>query len=111
MFFLPRSARPEEVWQPRADIYRTSEGWLVKFELAGVRPDEVRLIVRGTTLLVEGSRRDEHCYHGMGCHRLEIAYSHFRRVLELPGLSDSAELLTSYVNGMLLVRIKTEDRS
>ena len=111
MFFLPQTTHPDEVWQPRADVYRTSDGWLVKFELAGVRPDEIRLVAQGTTLLVQGSRRDEHCYQGMGCHCLEIAYSRFQRTLELPGLSETAEIVTSYVNGMLLVRIKTGGRS
>ena len=48
---------------------------------------------------------------GMGCHCLEIAYSRFERVLELPGLSEAAEIATSYLDGMLLVRIKTGGRS
>ena len=111
MFFLPQTTHPDEIWQPRADVYRTSDGWLVKLELAGVRPDEIRLVAQGTTLLVQGSRRDEHCYQGMGCHCLEIAYSRFQRTLELPGLSETAEIVTSYVDGMLLVRIKTGGRS
>ena len=25
-------------WRPNVDVYRTAAGWLVKFELAGVRP-------------------------------------------------------------------------
>ena len=26
------------MWEPAADLYRTAEGWVVKVELAGVRP-------------------------------------------------------------------------
>ena len=111
MFFLPETAHPDDAWQPRADVYRTPDGWLVKLELAGVRPDEIRLVVEGHTLLVQGTRRDEQCYQGMGCHCMEIAYSRFQRVLELPGLSRTAEIVTSYVDGMLLVRIKTGGRT
>ena len=84
---------------------------MVKLELAGVRPDEIRLVTEGPRLLVQGTRRDEHCVQGMGCHCMEIAYSRFQRVLELPELSDAAEIATSYVDGMLLVRIKTEGGS
>src|SRR5919205_684335 len=40
-FFLAgEDAGREAVWRPRADVYRTPDGWLVKLELAGVRPDE-----------------------------------------------------------------------
>ena len=43
-----RQASPrKEAWQPRADVYRMPGGWLVKLELAGVRPEEIRLTVRG----------------------------------------------------------------
>ena len=29
---------PVSGWQPSTDIYRTQQGWLVKLDLAGVRP-------------------------------------------------------------------------
>ena len=111
MFFLPDTRHTDDSWQPRADVYRVHDGWLVKLELAGVRPDEIRLVTEGDTLLVQGTRRDEHCHQGMGCHCMEISYSRFQRVLELPGLSDAAGIVTSYIDGMLLVRIKMGGRS
>ena len=111
MFFLSETRQHEEIWQPRADVYLTRGGWLVKLELAGVRPDEIRLATEASRLIVQGTRRDEHCHSGMGCHCLEIAYSHFQRVVELPGLSGAAAIETSYVDGMLIVEIKTGNRS
>jgi HSP20 family protein len=111
MFFLSEIGHTGDVWQPRADVYRTREGWLVKLELAGVRPDEIRLNIEDHRLVVQGSRRDEHCRSAMGCHCLEIAYSQFQRVVELPGLCEAAEIATSYVDGMLLLRIKMGNRS
>jgi HSP20 family protein len=111
MFFLPDAWFNDDAWQPRADVYRMQDGWLIKLELAGVKPDEIRLVAEGDRLFVKGTRRDEHCEQGMGCHCMEISYSRFQRVVELPGLSGAGEIVTSYVDGMLLVRIKTGGRA
>ena len=48
----------EACWQPSADIYRTPEGWLVKFDLAGVRPEDIIVAVQNSHLIVRGTRRD-----------------------------------------------------
>jgi HSP20 family protein len=107
--FLPAAGQPgQEAWQPRADIYRVQGGWLIKFELAGVRPEDVRFTVRGSTLLVQGTRRDEFLHEILGCHRMEIAYSRFERSLELSGVSETARIEAAHREGMLLVRIVTE---
>ena len=108
VLFLTAAPAPEPVWQPKADIYRMPDGWLVKMELAGVRPDDVQLATRGNMLCVQGMRRDPRVRECLHCHRLEIEYSRFERVLELPGLSESAEIGVSYQDGMLLIRIQTE---
>jgi HSP20 family protein len=101
----------EDAWQPRADIYRMAGGWLVKLELAGVRLEDVRLEARASVLVVHGTRRDDCPCRGRDCHQLEIAYHQFERTLELPGISESVEMDTTYLDGMLTVRIVTEGRS
>lgn len=112
VLFLHAATTPpsKDAWQPRADVYRLAGGWLVKLELAGVRPEDVRLEVRTSALLVQGTRRDDCPCHGSDCHRLEISYSQFERTLELPGLSESVQIATTYLDGMLMVRIATEGR-
>jgi len=107
--FLPAAAAFAEIgWRPAADVYRTRSGWLAKFDLAGVRPEDIRLQVQGRTLRVQGFRRDytqeeDCCYH---C--LEIAYSQFERQIEFPMSLEQACITTEYQAGMLLVRIQTE---
>jgi HSP20 family protein len=104
--FLPAAdAFREASWRPSTDVYRTPEGWLVKLDLAGVRPEEVSMTVAGRKLKVKGVRRDWSTNHGCRCYRLEIAYSRFEREIELPVELDPAEIDTEYRDGMLLVRI------
>jgi HSP20 family protein len=101
------TARPTH-WRPAADVYRTREGWLVKFELAGVRPEQLELRAAGRYLTVHGQRMDTEVSEGREFYRLEIAYSRFQRTVELPCNLDQARLVTEYHAGMLLVRIITE---
>jgi HSP20 family protein len=108
--FLPAAEGCREAsWHPSLDVYRTPHGWLLKFDLAGVRPEDISLSVAGTRLIVRGSRRDW-CADEGWCHYLmEIAYSHFERSLELPCNLDHARIATDYRDGMLLVDIRTEE--
>jgi HSP20 family protein len=98
----------EVLWRPAADVYQTRYGWLLKFDLAGVRPHDIRLTANGRRLTVAGVRRD--CFREEDCcfYRMEIAYSPFERTIDLPCNLESARITTEYQYGMLLVRIQTE---
>lgn len=96
------------LWQPAADVYRTRAGWLVKVELAGVRPEDIHLTVAGNRLNIQGSRRDWFVEEGCSYYRMEITYSQFERTLELPCNLDQAHITTECQHGLLLVRVETE---
>jgi HSP20 family protein len=103
-------------WQPNMDVYRTAHGWLVKFELAGVRAEDIDLQVLGNCMTLRGLRRDtvlEECRKsGESCpvhHRMEIAYSKFERALELPCDLKQADITTVHRDGLLLVRITPQE--
>ena len=104
------SLKQANVWQPLVDVYRTRSGWLIKYELAGVRPEDVNLSINGACLTLRGVRRDS-CIEENWCHyRMEISYSHFERTVELPADLERAQLTTEFRHGMLLVRVEKEDR-
>src|SRR5262245_40479121 len=92
-------------WRPPADIYRIRGGWLVKFDLAGVRPEDIRLSVCGRQLTLEGTRRDSLIDEDQQHYCMEISYSHFERSIELPAELNHARIDTEYRDGMLLVRL------
>jgi HSP20 family protein len=107
VLFLP-AAETSRAWCPATDLYRGGRGWVVKFELAGVRPEDIDLEVSGRVMTLRGVRRD--CATEGGCtyYRMEIAYGPFERVLELPAELQHANITTSYRDGMLFVHIETE---
>jgi HSP20 family protein len=110
-FFAPSAqAGAAAPWQPPADVYQTADGWLVKLDLAGVRPEDVRVTVCGRRLTIQGTRRDTSIEQGCRSYRMEIAYCRFERSLELPYNLDTVEVTSEYRDGMLLVRILPEKR-
>jgi HSP20 family protein len=107
--FLPAAGAYQDlVWRPAVDIYRTRTGWLAKFDLAGVRLEDIHLDVEGRRLTLRGLRRDWLVQEGCHYHSLEIAYSRFERGIDFPADLGQARISTDYQAGMLLVRINME---
>lgn len=100
----------EQVWYPPADVYRARDGvWVVKLELAGVRPAEIQIAAEGSVLRVAGSRRDTSCSESVLCHQLEIVYSHFEKAISFPCPIEGAEVETLYEDGLLIIRLRFGD--
>ena len=93
------------LWQPAVDIYRTPGGWKIKFDLAGVRPDDVEVMVMDNKIIVRGVRRDSVMTQGWSYHQLEITYSRFERVISIPCDLSNTEIRVESIDGWLLVHI------
>jgi HSP20 family protein len=96
------------LWQPAVDIYKCPEGWKIKFDLAGVKPEDIQVLISGDNLIVRGVRRDTVITEGWSYHQLEITYSRFERVLTLPCDLEQAELRSECTDGWLLLHIDCE---
>jgi HSP20 family protein len=96
------------LWRPPADVYRTRNGWLFKFDLAGVRLEDVTVRLQGCALIVSGVRRDWTIEDIAGTYLMEISYNRFERRLELPCELENAPIQLESRDGILLVRLITE---
>ena len=95
-------------WVPPVDVYRTSQGWILKFDLAGVQVQDVRITVRGRRVTVEGVRRDSIVEEGWSYYALEISYDRFERTIEMPSCLDDARVSVESRDGILLVSMIVE---
>jgi HSP20 family protein len=93
-------------WRPAVDIYQSKSGWLVKLDLAGVRPADLEIRARGCRLVVQGLRRDWVVAEGARARSMEIAYDRFERIVDLPCVIEIDRAATEYRDGMLLIRVK-----
>ena len=105
----PRHRRPSgRLWNPAADVYRATDGWIVKVDLAGIRPDDVELAIHGPVLQISGSRRDKTCGEGVSHYQLEITYSRFEKTIQFPRSIEHATIERDYRDGLLIIRLHEE---
>jgi HSP20 family protein len=106
---LPSLAMQEvRPWRPAVDIYRLNNGWLLKFELAGVSPEDIEVKLRDRRLTVRGVRLDRQWQTGCSIQHMEIAYSSFERTVDLPDDPGDVTVQAEFQNGMLYVYLREE---
>lgn len=110
LFGMDMSLLQSSAWSPPVDIYRYRHGWLVKFELAGIRTEDIQVSIEGHHLTIQGIRRDWSIREGHRSYSMEIAYNRFERSVELPCKMEEARILMEYRDGMLLISLQTEDK-
>jgi len=106
-----RHRRPSgRLWCPAADVYRTNDGWIVKVDLAGIRPGDIEITIDGPVLQISGLRRDATCGEGVSHYQLEITYSRFEKTIQFPRSIEHAEIDRDYRDGLLILRLREEQQ-
>ncbi len=95
-------------WKPPLDVYEADGFILVVVELAGIKPEDVRVAVRGSEVTVSGIRRNiPPGNRKFTCHHMEMLCGKFsRRVTLNPALTGQTEV--SYESGLLKIKIYKE---
>ena len=96
----------ETYWVPNTDVYVTEGGLVIKVELAGMRKEDLEvLMVDSNRLKISGHRPD-------GCRApkctflvMEINYGAFESVIELPSGYDLSQAKATYQNGFLRIDV------
>lgn len=95
----------ETCWVPNTDIYVSDGGLVVKVELAGMRREDLELVIEGNRVRIAGYRPD-------GCRTskckflaMEINYGAFEAVIELPKGYDATQARAAYQNGFLRIDV------
>ncbi len=96
-------------WRPAVDAYQTVHGWLLKYELAGVAPQDVEVLLAGRTVTVRGMRRDLRVEGNQQSYCMEISYNRFERSLDLPCEVNTMDVATRFQDGMLFVQLTCKE--
>jgi HSP20 family protein len=93
-------------WRPLADIREAAECITVKVELAGMKEEEIEVILYEDALVISGERRDEGDYQENLCyHEAQIRYGPFRVEVFISSPVAWDVVTARYENGFLLVTL------
>jgi HSP20 family protein len=96
------------LWNPAADVYQCTDGWVVKIDLAGICSDELEIEIRDSVLRIRGCRRDTAYREGFVYQQMEITYSRFEKSIQFPGPIEGASIGQDYSDGFLIIDVRKE---
>ncbi len=101
----PMFCLSERYWKPQMDIYETSEEIIIRAEIAGVNKEDLEVEISSRAVKIFGSRLQPTADNNATYRLAEIQYGKFERILYLPSPIDTDVVSTSFVNGLLQIRL------
>jgi HSP20 family protein len=92
-------------WVPSVDVYETDDEFTLEVNLAGIKPEQVHLEIRGNIVLLSGERPESDASTVRCYYLIEIERGQFARTVELPVSVDPATARAESHDGMLVVRV------
>lgn len=105
-FMIRQRGEVDDAWRPVMEAFHTDDDMVLRYEIAGVAPEDLDVRVDGRVLYVQGVRRrggDEPAEELTMVH--ERSYGPFQRSIALPEGSDPARAHATYQYGVLEIRI------
>lgn len=92
-------------WMPAVDVYESDGAFLAVFEVPGMQPDKIRVVIEAGVVTVSGEKRVDlpEDLRPARAHQLEIASGPFQRSIRLPSPVSSDGARARYTNGLLYV--------
>jgi HSP20 family protein len=98
-------ARPDRGWVPAIDVVRENGNLLLRANVPGIKPDEVKIEVEDGVLTVSGEREESGEEKDADYVRRERSYGSFSRSLALPSGVDAGAIKATTKDGIVEVTI------
>jgi HSP20 family protein len=101
---LPTESRTE--WfEPRVDVKETNENYIVKADLPGISPEQIKVEAHQGRLTISGERSKEVVKDEEHVHRVERFFGRFERSFQLPQDANDDQIQAKFEKGVLEVVI------
>lgn len=101
--------RRSESFIPRTNIIDSEEKLTLRFEVPGMKKDDIKVTITDRVLSVSGRREDRMKSEKEQLVRQEILTGEFERQFTLPDTVHTDAIDAEYSNGMLTIELKKRD--
>jgi HSP20 family protein len=98
-------------WVPAIEVAERDGKFVVRAELAGLTPENVKVTAAEDSLILEGERKYEHEEDQGGVHRTERRYGKFYRSIPLPEGVNLEQAHAKFENGVLEITMPMAEQS
>jgi len=95
----------ERAWTPAIDVVREDDHLVVRADLPGIKPEEVKIEVEDDILTISGEHEERKEEKDTDYVRRERRYGSFSRSMALPGGVDAKEITASTRDGVVEVTV------
>jgi len=93
------------VWLPATEVSERDGNYIVRAELPGMKPEDVKVEITDDALVLEGERKEERQENQGDIRRTELHYGHFYRSIPLPEGANAEQAQARFENGVLEITI------
>jgi HSP20 family protein len=107
--FADEREQRERTWSPAVELMQRDGNLIVRAELPGLKPDNVKVEITDDAIVLEGERVDEREENRGGLHVTERRYGRFYRAIPLPDGAKTDDARAKFENGVLEITVPTEE--
>lgn len=93
-------------WVPQVDVYEDPERLAFRFDVPGVKKEDINVRVENSILTIEGQRAFDSEQKRQNYHRIERSYGSFARSFSLPVTVSSEHIQAELKDGVLNVTLQ-----
>ncbi len=101
----PANGDKTHPWVPVADIEQTKDALVLKFDLPGMKREDVSIEIDGRTLTISGERKEEKEDKHEGYYSRERLIGRFSRSFMLPENVDQSKVEATFRDGVLKITL------
>jgi HSP20 family protein len=99
---LPMFSRQSDLlstdWQPATDIEQRDNRYIVRADIPGVDPKDIKVSMENGNLIIEGKRETKVEENKKNYHRVERSFGSFYRCINLPDASNESKKIEAHCN-------------